>query len=84
MKCWASFSKPEDLNFEKDWDLSTQGKSPSLLRALQEPYQGLDCCKKSGKIVQWQRKIQELPPCSAGVQSCQRHAGKAGSLILLS
>lgn len=33
---------PQDLNFEKDWDLSTQGKSPSLLRALQEPYQGLD------------------------------------------
>lgn len=37
---------PEDLNFEKDWDLSTQGKSPSLLRALQEPYQGLDLLQK--------------------------------------
>jgi len=31
-----------DLNYEKDWDLSTQWKSRQLLKALQEPYQGLD------------------------------------------
>lgn len=33
---------PADLNFEKDWDLSTWGKSPLILKALQQPYQGLD------------------------------------------
>ena len=32
---------PEDLNYEKDWDLSTWGKSKAFLRALQEPYYGL-------------------------------------------
>jgi hypothetical protein len=32
---------PQDLNFEKDWDLSTWGKSKSFLRSLQEPYYGL-------------------------------------------
>ncbi len=37
---------PGDLNFEKDWDLSTWGKGKRLLRALQEPYQGLDLMKE--------------------------------------
>jgi len=32
---------PSDLNFEKDWDLSTWGKSEEFLHALQEPYYGL-------------------------------------------
>jgi len=35
----------QDLNFEKDWDLSTWGKGQKLLKALQEPYQGLDLMK---------------------------------------
>jgi hypothetical protein len=35
-----------DLNFEKDWDLSTKGKSKELLRALQEPYQGIDLLQR--------------------------------------
>lgn len=37
---------PNDLNYEKDWDLSTKGKSRQLLRALQEPYQGLDLVQR--------------------------------------
>ena len=32
---------PSDLNFEKDWDLSTLGKSQDVLHALQMPYYGL-------------------------------------------
>jgi len=38
--------EPNDLNYEKDWDLSTKGKSKELLRALQEPYQGIDLLQK--------------------------------------
>lgn len=33
--------QPEHLSFERDWDLSTYGKSPWHLAALQSPSQGL-------------------------------------------
>ena len=32
----------QDLNFEKDWNLSTWGKSKCFLRSLQRPYYGLN------------------------------------------
>ncbi|MEN6446100.1 MAG: HEAT repeat domain-containing protein [Candidatus Cloacimonas sp.] len=40
---------PSDLNYEKDWDLSTWGKSQDFLRALQEPYYGLDLMQQIRK-----------------------------------
>jgi hypothetical protein len=42
---------PADLNFEKDWDLSTWGKSQEVLNALQKPYFGLDLMQQIRKAV---------------------------------